>query len=413
MKNIILILCTPLLLLSQEEIENNRTFNNQLQWNTNLLFESNGLNKKFLNSMLYGGFITDSMKSNWINTGDANNVLYSEVSNGLSYTNTKYNIGFSIADRNILNMSFSDDLMRLSFFGNFNYQNETLDFSNTNIRIDRFQQYKLNYTLNFTKAKVTVGGSFLAGNHHASFFVNDGSLFTASNGVKLDISYDINALATDTSSFNPLARNGNGMALDISLDFMIKDYNVNMYLEDLGFIMWNTKSIILNTDSSFSFTGIEINDILSFNDSLIEDYNSVDDLETENKSFKTYIPANFGFALTTASSLEHFKTISAGINIKWQPYYDNSPLTFSKIEQGIKESNYSPLYWISASSQLKYFDILPTLSYGGYSNDFNLGLALSKGYKNKLILGTQHLEDALSGETAKAISIYLNLLLQF
>jgi hypothetical protein len=113
------------------------------------------------------------------------------------------------------------------------------------------------------------------------------------------------------------------------------------------------------------------------------------------------------------SSLEYFETISAGFNAKWQPYYDNSPLSFAKLGQGIRESNYAPLYWVSAISKLKYFNALPTLSYGGYSNDFNLGLALSKGEKNKLTIGTQHLEDVFAGDKAKSVSVYFNIKLQF
>ena len=176
MKNIILLLCTPFIIFSQEQLENTRIYNYQFQWKTNLLFESDGLNKDFLNTMIYGGFITDRMKNNWINLGDINNNFYSEFSNGFSFKSFQYNIGFSAYDRNLINASFSDDLMRLAFFGNFNYQNETLNFSNTNIRIDRFQQYKIDYTLNYNTTSITVGASFLAGNHHSTFIVNNGSL---------------------------------------------------------------------------------------------------------------------------------------------------------------------------------------------------------------------------------------------
>ena len=413
MKKIILILCTPIFLFSQEKLETTEVFNNQFQWSTNLLFESDGLNKDFLSTMLYGGFITDSMKFNWINLSDDNNVFYSEISNGFSFKNTQYNIGFSAYDKNLINTSFSDDLMKLGFYGNFNYQNETLDFSNTNIRIDRFQQYKIDYTFNYNTTRITIEASFLAGNYHASFIVNNGTLFTDTNGITLDVAYDIHAFVTDTSSLDPFARNGNGLALDLSTDFIIRNHKINLYLQDAGFIMWNRKSTAHITDSNFSFSGVVITDIMTFNDSLLDEHNSVDELKTENKSVKTYIPANFGFSAMRPSSSEYFETISAGVNVKWQPYYDNSPLSFSKIGQGIRESNYAPLYWASAVSKLKYFDALPTLSYGGYSNDFNIGLALSKGKRNRFTIGTQHLEDLLSAEKAKSMSVYFNFFLQF
>ena len=413
MKKIILILCTPILLYSQEKLDSNNPNYNQIQWNTNILFESNGLNKNFLNTMLYGGFITNDLKNTWINLGDDANIIYSEINNGLSYKNSQYNIGFSISDRTIINASFSDDLMRLAFYGNYRYQAETLDFSNTNIRVDRFQQYKLDYTLNFNTTNITIGGSFLAGNHHTSFIVNNGSLYTSKNGTSLDLKYDINTIFTDTSSLNPFANNGGGWAFDLETEILYRNHKINIYLTDLGFIKWNNNSTILLADNNLIFNGLETSDLISFNDSILESYNTIDDIKTKNRSVKTYIPANFGFSVIRPSSLKYFETFSAGFNAKWQPYYDNSPLSLAKLGQGIKESNYAPLYWVSAVSKLKYFNTLPTLSYGGYSNDFNLGLALSKGEKNKLTIGTQHLEDVFAGDKAKSVSIYFNLLFKF
>ena len=142
MKKILIILCTPLFLFCQDT-----TYTHQLEWNSNFLFESNSLDKSFLITFLYGGYITDNMKTEWINSGSENNIIHAEISNGFSrsYHFKKQSIGFSFADRNILNASFTDDLLRIGFEGNYNYQDEILNFDNTSIRADRFQQYKLRY----------------------------------------------------------------------------------------------------------------------------------------------------------------------------------------------------------------------------------------------------------------------------
>ena len=58
MRKLLVICCTPLFLFAQEK-ENNHT----VEWNSNFLFESNGLNKSFLNTMLYGGHISDEIKT--------------------------------------------------------------------------------------------------------------------------------------------------------------------------------------------------------------------------------------------------------------------------------------------------------------------------------------------------------------
>ena len=48
MKKIILLLFLPFVLIAQEK-------KHEITWKSNFQFESNGLNKNFLNSMLYGG----------------------------------------------------------------------------------------------------------------------------------------------------------------------------------------------------------------------------------------------------------------------------------------------------------------------------------------------------------------------
>jgi hypothetical protein len=366
--------------------------------------------------MLYGGYISNTMKTAWINAGNENNIIHSEISNGLSYTYyfKKQSIGFSFADRNLLNASFTDDLLRIGFEGNYNYQDETLFFNNTNIRADRFQQYKLSYGTGINKVNIQGAISYLAGNHHLSYILEKGSWYTAPFGTSLAIEYDINAFVTDTSNFSAFANNGNGIAVELGTDFSIKEYDIHLSITDLGFIMWNPSSITLATDSNFNFQGIEVEDIFSFNDSVLEANNIKDDvLRTDNSSFKSYIPATVHMAVSGKTEHEYFKTYTVGIVAKWQPYIDNEPLSFAKIGQGLQESNFSPLYYIHSIFNARYYDVIPSLSYGGYSNDKNIGLAISKGEKHKFILGTQHLEDLLNGDKAKAVSIYLKIKLNF
>ena len=152
--------------------------------------------------MIYGENITDEMKSKWIDAGDSENILNSEISNGLNYSYHSKNqyIEFSFRDKNILNANITDDLLKLAFKGNFHYQDETLYLGGTNIRADRFQQYKLSYGRSINNFEFNVGASYLAGQHHLSYIIEKGSLYTSSLGTYLDIEYDMNAFATDTSN---------------------------------------------------------------------------------------------------------------------------------------------------------------------------------------------------------------------
>ena len=110
---------------------------------------------------------------------------------------------------------------------------------------------------------------------------------------------------------------------------------------------------------------------------------------------------------------KYLKNYTLGVQGKWQPYLDNTPLSFAKIGQGFKESNFATLYYIQSIFNTKYCDIIPTLSHGGYGKNTNLGLALSKGKKHSFTVGTHHLEDVVNKNKAKAVSVYFNIKLQF
>jgi hypothetical protein len=175
----------------------------------------------------------------------------------------------------------------------------------------------------------------------------------------------------------------------------------------------------LATDSNFSFQGIEVEDIFSFNDSVLKANNLKDDeLKTNNASFKSYIPATIHVAVSVKTEHKYFKTYTAGILAKWQPYMHNEPLSFAKIGQGFQQSNFSPLYYLQAIVKTKYMNLIPDISYGGLPvlvnrDALSFGLAIAKGEKHKFILGTKHLEDLLNGDKAQAASIYLKIKLNF
>ena len=72
--------------------------------------ESDNLNTNFLNTMLFGGFITDEMKNNWINNGDDNNQLNAELTNRVEYrysTDQLNSYYFQLTDVNLINSSFN------------------------------------------------------------------------------------------------------------------------------------------------------------------------------------------------------------------------------------------------------------------------------------------------------------------
>lgn len=381
-----------------------------------LTVESDDLNSSFLNSMLFGGFITDEMKDKWINSGDESNQINAEITNGIRYQYTTYNLNsyyFQFSDVNLINSSFSDDLLKLTFHGNYDYQGDTLDFSNTVIRADRYQQYKVGYGyskwIKTDYLKISTALSYLVGNHHAQLNINKGSLYTAEMGTYLDVNYDINAMITDTSNLSPFAGNGKGMALDFVLSYT-KDYNTfGIHIRDLGYINWNKSSIIANTDSSFNFTGIEVNDFNSlpeFNDSIMDI-----SFSQNTSSFRSFIPARITLSYSKILEHKYFNSISIFSHSRWQPYQVKGGLNWDLFHRGFKESGYTTSLDVSSNIDLKYINSTIGFSVGGFTDGTKILLTLSDK-KGIFTIGTYHLNELFKKDKT-SLSAFIQLQTRF
>ena len=337
------------------------------------------------------------------------------MNNSISYQNNAKKFGLEVADRNIINVSISKDLIRLALFGNYNYQNQNLNISNTNIRLTRFQQYRFSYNLNYKKLNVKTGISYIVGNYLTSYNIKSGNIYTANYGSLIDVNYEMSAFISDTANLNPFANNGNGFAYDLVINFKLKDFEIKAYMYDFGSINWNPSSITYSADSTFIFSGVEVDNILNFNDSILEEYSNNEIFTNENSKITSYIPGQFGFNISKNINNKKISSYSGGINFKWQPHTTTKSTSFLEIfSDGFKESNYNPLIWGSTTYETKFIDVIPTISYGGYSNDLNIGTVLKIGKKkNSFLLGTDNLEDIINGENAKALSFMLQFIKQF
>ena len=417
MKWLIAIILIPNFVFSQKDttisLKNNT--NNLVEWNTDFNFTTNGLNQSFLNSFTKGGYISDNVKNKWLDLSKENNTVYFELNNSISYQNNAKKFGLEVADRNIINVSISKDLIRLALFGNYNYQNQNLNISNTNIRLTRFQQYRFSYNLNYKKLNVKTGLSYIVGNYLTSYNIKSGNIYTANYGSLIDVNYEMSAFISDTANLNPFATNGNGFAHDLVINFKLKDFDVKAYMYDFGSIKWNPSSITYSADSIFIFSGVEVDNILNFNDSILEEYSNNEIFTNENSKITSYIPGQFGFNISKNINNKKISSYSGGINFKWQPHITTKSTSFLEIfSDGFKESNYNPLIWGSTTYETKYIDVIPTISFGGYSNDLNIGTVLKIGKKkNSFLLGTDNLEDIINGENAKALSFMLQFIKQF
>lgn len=409
MKYLTLILSVTFLLLGKLNAQNS-----ELQFNSNINIQSNGLNSNILNTFLYGGFINQELKDKWINASKVNNIINGEITNEINY-NIKFiksDLTFLISDKNHININLRQDMLKLILNGNSTYQEQLLEFDNSNLRATRYQQFKIGYNFYLRKNKIKFGASYLRGNHNISLLINKGTLYTDLNGQNIDLNYDILAFSTDTSSYNIFNNNGHGMAIDFATKISVGKSLINLYVKDLGFIKWNNNSINSFVDSSYNYSGIFIEDLYNFNDSLINFEDNFNYAINQNQ-YKSYIAADLGINFEKNFKHKKIKKIITGINAKWHPLFDNNKLSFAKIKQGIIESNYKPQVYIITEIPRNNFDIISKIYYGGYVEDINLDVALKIERKISLILGTQSINQIISKNNRRFFSLYLRIIKKF
>ena len=409
MKYLTLILAVTFLLLGKLNAQNS-----ELQFNSNINIQSNGLNSNILNTFLYGGFINQELKDKWINASNVNNIINGEITNEINY-NIKFiksDLTFLISDKNHININLRQDMLKLILNGNSTYQEQLLEFDNSSLRATRYQQFKIGYNFHLRKNKIKFGASYLRGNHNISLLINKGTLYTDLNGQNIDLNYDIQAFSTDTSSYNIFNNNGHGIAIDFATKISIGKSLINLYVKDLGFIKWNNNSINSFVDSSYNYSGIFIEDLYNFNDSLINFEDNFNYVINQNQ-YKSYIAADLGINFEKKFKLKKIKKIIVGINAKWHPLFDNNKLNFAKIKQGIIESNYKPQVYIITEIPRNNFDIISKIYYGGYVGEINLDVALKIERKISLILGTQSINQIISKNNRRFFSLYLKIIKKF
>ena len=377
--------------------------------------ETNAINGAIINKVFTSGYINNNLKNRIISLNEQSHVINLNLNTSFIYRekiNNELSYNFSFSDVNHVNTKFDNNILKLFLKGNAEYENEKLDFATTNIRINRYQQFKLFLDYQKNKYGVGLGLSYIYGNHNLTLISKRGSIYTAPNGEYLDLNYDINSFVTDTSNLSPFEHNGNGISLDLTGSLTFLNHKLDLYMLDFGYINWNNNSQNIYVDSAFTFNGIEVNNIFDFNDSILEISNIVDqydNINQRNSTFKSYLCSNIGVKISKQVKNKRFGMITYGLNSKWQPYLDNKKLSFKKIRQGFKQSNYSPFYYLTTEIITNKISIIPKIAYGGYNENFNFDLSLLLKRKFSFSIGTQHLEYLFSKELARGFGIYFKI----
>lgn len=331
---------------------------------------SNTLTNELYNTVYTGGYIDNQIKERAYRNLKSSNRSGGDLNYGFSFYfkpdslfKKKNNLGFSVSikDRIHFHSVFSDDLLKLVLSGNSEFIGRSAFFNNTQLGYLHYQQIKFNFFRNKENLWINGAISYLKGQDFINLNINRGELFTKDDisQIYLNTAYNFQMPDTTKGAKKTGKFNGHGTSIDFCFTEKLNHSHsrINLEINDLGFIRWNKNSLSADVDTSFTFGGVRLNNILQLNDSnvtgLSQDSIKHSFLPYEKKSMTTILPA--WIHLGIVYDIGKKSMLSLGIKYR--------------INAGFK-----PLYYVSYDYSFnRFIKTGINLSYGGYGR-MNTGI---------------------------------------
>ncbi len=342
---------------------------------------SNALNNEFLNTLYKGNFIDNNLKSsvklsdqNYFGAENVYNLQYRFRADSL-FNFSNATLGFSLSNHFYSNIAFSDDYFTLIFYGNSAISQA--DLSGFDFDYMNYQKFSIHFSKGFESEKWLLSSalswSAVKGQKFYSIKIDDGHFHTIGQGLAIEAELDFEFRSSDTTKFDFADFNGLGAALNLFFSLKNKSSGNMLLFEltDFGGITWNDQSLHVDLDTTLSFNGQDINNLLDYSftsfselneDSLRQDFYYS---KSENKELKTKLPAKFGIHY-----LHHINSINSHILIGGQSCF------FEKM--------YSPFMYARCRSTLRNgFSTTVQLAHGGFS-ETQIGLGMEKVFYDRV-----------------------------
>jgi len=263
-----------------------------LEFNTDIGLFNTSINSRLLSESY--GFLDAKEKSNIIDALKSENNIAFESNNAILYQNKK-GWGLSLSNHIGVYATFSKSLVELILLGNTPFKGENLKLDPLDITAFNYSQLDFSYQWS-KKIQTSVG--LLLGYHFLDATVNEARFYTDPQAAFINYQVDYEAHFTDTTDLlqKPFGNNGYGAVFGMSYKDSNSNGEIELSISDLGFIRWNDKTSNMHIESQYEFEGINVDDFLSFSDSIIR--NEIDSLQSDlqsniKESYTWQLPTRF------------------------------------------------------------------------------------------------------------------------
>ncbi len=270
--------------------------------------QSQSIPNYYLNYFLNGGTIANEDKDKV--TGGLKNLnnIGAEQIISLRFTDysshpfkdSTWGYFINVENQNILGATFGKSLFDLVFYGNGPYAGTKLDLSGLELTQLSFQ--KIGFGISDIKTGSSFGVSLVKGQNFNYARLSKGDFLTddSTGNITFDYSADVARSNPDKTKFS--AFNGAGVAVDFCWNLKIlKDSTLPFFsrwqikVNNAGFLNWNISSNVYRGDSTISYSGFSVGNILKPTDDLLGSGKNVADtlkLKYERKKYFTLLPVD-------------------------------------------------------------------------------------------------------------------------
>lgn len=374
--------------------------NGALKLWANAYSQSTSIPSQFSNAFIFPKFINQEMKDNayaklkevnrfgFVFTRGAE-ILFSPDS---AWKAEGKMLHFGYRSSTLVGAQFGGDIVRLLFSGNKQFQGETADISNTEVKTLSFRTFEIGFTKISDKFISNVAIGVVQGNSLNHLKINEGSLFTSSQGDYLDLSW--NGSFNRSNSANKLSEDPSlGMSLNLNFAQKLNEKTVlRQEVKDFGFVVWNPSSQSANVDTSFRFTGIQFGYLLDISDSSITIGDTL-----EQKIIGDDIRQSQMLALPFRAEVEILRTFNHGLIGSFGVHYRYIPGFIP-----LSEASISKIFGKNRSVRL-------ALAYGGFGGfQTSFSSVVFSNHRHSLRIGTLFQEGLINSSSWSGAGIQLN-----
>ena len=353
----------------------------------NIEYFSSSIEKDIISKFYRGGFISSEMKNRSYDKHQGVNRFGGLAQGDIEYRNynlkffKKKNWGIVVKGGygSIGSALYSKDAFGMLMYGNEQYRGETIDLSGSNMTFVSYQKIGFGFIDPVSKSNVSLNFYNISDRFYGHF--RNVEITQDALGDTLDIVLKGEFNSKQNEKFNQ------GFGIGFDLDFTLpisygneKTAFIQFQMENVGFGYLYEKQKVYNVDTSFSFAGFQLSDLIGDEAIFTDSTNVLDTLGVRStEKTKTFMLPGFiqiGKIIDAAS----VKKVQSFYGLRLYPTLIYSPFIYAGID-------YHPAKWLNVGA---------SVSYGGFGK-LKGGLYSSLKFSNYSIgVGTENIYGFLS-----------------